>query len=106
MFYTAFPSSLELDYKGTELWLDKTRFIAFPSENIKKMRLYDRVAAVFVDEADFFSLKDQQRLQEAVFGYVIKSRPLICFFSTPDKPTGFLMSARKRWLESKRKDTT
>lgn len=102
MYVDAFPN-LALDFKGTEMFIDKTRFIAFPSENIKKMRLYDRVAAVLVDEADFFSLKDQQRLQEAVFGYVIKSRPLLVFFSTPDKPTGFLMDARKKWLEAKRK---
>lgn len=102
MYIDAFPNSLDLDFVGTEMFIDKTRFIAFPSENIKKMRLYDRVAAVLVDEADFFSLKDQQRLQEAIFGYVIKSRPTIVFFSTPDKPTGFLVNARKKWLEAQK----
>ena len=102
MYIDSFPS-LNLDFAGTEMLIDKTRLIAFPAENLKKMRLYDKVAAILVDEADFFSLKDQQRLQEVVFGYVAKSRPLICFFSTPDKPNGFLMQARKKWLEKKKK---
>lgn len=100
-YLTAFPS-LQLDFAGTELMIDKTRFMAFPSENIKKMRLYDRVAAIFVDEADFFNLRDQMRLQEAVFGYTIKSQPLITFFSTLDKPSGFLAKARKAWIEKQR----
>jgi hypothetical protein len=104
LFNNAFPKYFDIDllqFHGTEMRIDKTRLIAFPSENIKKMRLYDRVAAVFVDEADFFNLNDQNRLQEALFGYIIKSRPLIGFFSTPDKPNGFMMRARKKWQEMK-----
>lgn len=98
MFQSAFPN-LELNFRGTEMHIDQTRLIAFPSENIKKMRLYDRVAAIFVDEADFFNLNDQNRLQEAIFGYFIKSRPLVALFSTPDKPNGIMMRARKKWRE-------
>lgn len=103
MYIQSFPN-FNLDYKGTEMYIDKTRLIAFPSQNIKKMRLYDRVAAVLVDEADFFSLNDQRRLQESVFGYVIKSRPLLVFFSTPNHPTGFMMQARKAWKERQEKE--
>lgn len=101
MYVDAFPN-IELDYAGTELFINKTRLIAFPAENLKKMRLYDRVAAVFVDEADFYNLKDQQRLQEACLGYIAKSKPLIVFFSTPDKVSGFMAKARKKWLEDKK----
>lgn len=99
----AFPS-LVLDFAGTELYVDKTRFIAFPTENIKRMRLFDKVAAIFVDEADFFNLRDQQRLQDAVRGYVLKSTPLIVFWSTPDHPNGFLIKCRKEWQRKKRGD--
>ena len=99
MFFEAFPN-LELQFRGgTEMYIDKTRYIAFPAENLKKMRLYDKVAAVFVDEADFFSLNDQRRLQEVVLGYIVKTRPLLVFFSTPNHPNGFMLNARKQWKE-------
>jgi hypothetical protein len=100
MYTEAFPS-LQLDFAGNEMYIDKTRIIAFPTENIKRMRLYDKMAAIFIDEMDFYTLNNQARLQEAVFGYIIKSRPLIVFFSTLDKPNGFLARARKRAREQK-----
>lgn len=103
--YTESFPDLVLDYAGTEMRVDKTRFIAFPTENIKRMRLYDKVAAIFIDEHDFYNLRDQQRSQEAVLGYVLKSKPLITLWSTPDKPSGFLIKCRKEWQAKKRGNT-
>lgn len=94
----AFPD-LSLKKKASELWIANTRILAFPTKNIKRLRLYDDFAAMFIDEADFYTLLDQIRLQEAVYGYILKSQPLIVFTSTPNHPTGMINKMKKEQKE-------
>lgn len=100
----AFPS-LTLKHKASELWVANTRILAFPTKNIKRMRLFDDMAGIFVDEADFYTLLDQIRLQEAVYGYILKSQPLIVFLSTPDKPTGLMNRMKKAQKEKSQSES-
>jgi hypothetical protein len=69
------------------------------------MRLFDDMAGIFVDEADFYTLLDQIRLQEAVYGYILKSQPLIVFLSTPDKPTGLMNRMKKAQKEKSQSES-
>jgi hypothetical protein len=103
LWSTAFPNP-PLDKKAAQIWIDKTRILAFPTQNIKRLRLYDDFAGIFVDEADFYSLLDQMRLQEAIFGYIVKSQPLIVLMSTPNHPSGMLAKYRKLGEELKQKN--
>jgi hypothetical protein len=59
-----------------------------PSKNIGAMRGYDRVPLIFLDEADFFPIGQQQEARAVAEGYIPKTHPKLIMVSTPDRPDG------------------
>ena len=81
-------SHLRLDVKYNELVLNKTRFKSFPTMNLKDMRVYTDVAFIFVDEADYYKLAQQEEIGAVIRSYEEKSNAKIVMVSTPYRPDG------------------
>lgn len=79
---------LKIELKYNELILNKTRFKAFPTRNLKDMRGYTDVAYIFVDEADFFEKTQQDEIGAVIRSYEEKSDCKVIMVSTPYKPEG------------------
>ena len=87
LFVDNYPN-LELNSKFTELVLNKTRFIIFPTKSLKSMRGYTDVAYIFIDEADYFEPKEQEEIGAVIKAYQEKSNCKIIMVSTPHRPDG------------------
>lgn len=61
---------------------------AFPSHHVNAMRGYTNVSFIFIDEADFFRLNQQQETRDVAEGYIAKTDPYIVMVSTPNLPGG------------------
>lgn len=79
---------LKLEVKFNEMILNKTRFKAFPTRNLKDMRGYTDVAFIFVDEADYFDNSQQEEIGAVLRSYEEKSNAKIVMVSTPYRPDG------------------
>ena len=66
-----------------------------PSKNIGAMRGYDKVPLIFLDEADFFPIGQQQEARAVAEGYIPKTNPRIIMVSTPDRPDGLFATMER-----------
>lgn len=94
LFERRFPD-LVLDSKYTELILKKTWVKVMPTKNIKDVRGYMDTAYLFIDEADFFSAKEQEELEPAITAYEEKSKGKTIMVSTPNAPGGLFETIEK-----------
>ena len=88
-------SDLVLDSKYTELTLKETWIKVMPTKNIKDVRGYMDTAYLFIDEADFFSSKEQEELEPAITAYEEKSKGKTIMVSTPNAPGGLFERIEK-----------
>ncbi|MGD1837560.1 MAG: hypothetical protein ACPKPY_05830 [Nitrososphaeraceae archaeon] len=79
--------------------LKDVRFLAFPADNPDSLRLYDDFCFIMIDEAAFFSIKNQMLIKHAVKGYTLKSQPIILWISTPNQPGDLMEQFQRRWNE-------
>lgn len=63
-------------------------FQVYPAGNIDAIRGLTDVAFIFVDEAAFFRLKDQDKVRDAIERYIAKTNPYIIWVSTPRGRSG------------------
>ncbi len=63
-------------------------FQGYPTENIDSIRGQDDIYFIFVDEAPFFPQTDQERVDNAITRYDLKTNPFINFNGTPNGPQG------------------
>ena len=70
----------------TRIIVNNVKIQAFPSHNPSSYRGRKDVPAVLIDEADFFSPRNQQDALDAAHGYRAKTDPWIFLVSTPDAP--------------------
>ncbi len=80
--------NIKLESKYNELWINKTRFKAFPTRNVKDMRGYTDVAFIYVDEADFYDVSQQEEIGAVMRSYEEKSDCKIIMVSTANRPDG------------------
>lgn len=66
-----------------------------PSKNIGAMRGYDKVPLIFLDEADFFPIGQQQEARAVAEGYIPKTHPKLIMVSTPDRPDGLFATMER-----------
>jgi hypothetical protein len=76
-------------------------FKVYPAVNIDAIRGLDDVSFIFVDEAAFFRLKDQNRVRDAIERYVAKTYPFIVWVSTPRGRAGAFYEIYSEALEGK-----
>jgi len=81
--------------KETVLELNGIRIEAFPSHHLDSMRGLANVSFVYLDEADFFPIGQQQDARKVSERYIAKSDPYIVFVSTPNAPGGLFESMEK-----------
>ncbi len=74
------------DTKQTTLILNGVLIQAYPSDHLDDARGIPNVSFIYVDEAAFFSNKEQQNLRDITERYIIKSNPWIVLTSTPNRP--------------------
>jgi len=75
--------------KETVIKLDNNIIIqAFPSNHMNAFRGFTNMKFIFLDEADFFRIDQQQEAQDVAHGYIPKSDPQIVMVSTPNNPGG------------------
>jgi hypothetical protein len=74
------------EFKETVLELNKVHIEAFPSHHLDTFRALERPSFIFLDEADFFPLSQQQDARHVSERYIAKSDPIICLVSTPNAP--------------------
>jgi hypothetical protein len=81
-------SNLELkfDSKETVIELNGVHIEAYPSHHLDAMRGLDKVAFIYLDEADFFPPGQQQDARDVSERYIAKSNPWIVMVSTPNAP--------------------
>jgi hypothetical protein len=58
----------------------------FPSSHVSTMRGYTNAKFIFIDEASFWSGKEQEEVRAVAEGYIAKSQPTISMVSTPNVP--------------------
>ncbi len=76
-------------------------FKVYPAINIDAIRGLDDVSFIFIDEAAFFRLKDQNRVRDAIERYLAKTYPFIVWVSTPRGRTGAFYEIYSEALEGK-----
>lgn len=84
----------DFETKNTVCILNGVRIEAFPSHHLHAARgLNPQV--VFLDEADFFPLKEQVEARSISERYIAKTNPWILMVSTPNNPGGLYESIEK-----------
>lgn len=58
---------------------------AFPSHTVA-MRGYENFKFILLDEADYFRPSEQEELEPAVRGFIVKTNPWVVMVSTPHEP--------------------
>src|SRR6476646_1592234 len=86
---------LAFDTKETVLEVNGVRIEAFPSHHLDAMRGLPNVSFIYLDEADFFPVGQQQDARKVSERYIAKSDPYIVFVSTPNAPGGLFESMEK-----------
>ena len=74
--------------KETVVELNDCTIEAFPSNHLDSMRSLTDVKFIFIDEADFFRIGEQQNVIDVSHRYIAKSDPVIVMVSTPNAPGG------------------
>ena len=86
LFEKRFPL-LKLESKFTDLWLKKTWIRILAVSNIMDIEVHD-IAYLFIDEADYLRLREQEVLEHALSSYAEKANPKTIIASTPNSPGG------------------
>lgn len=81
-------SNIKFDTRESVLELNGIRIEAFPSHHLDAMRGLANVSFIFLDEADFFPVGQQQDARDVAERYIAKSDPYIGMVSTPNAPGG------------------
>jgi len=76
------------DTKDTVIELGGCRIEAYPSNHLDAARGLKDVSFIFLDEADFFRVGEQQNARDVSERYIAKSNPWIVMVSTPNAPEG------------------
>ena len=74
--------------RSTEISLNGSTIVAFPSHHLDAMRGIDRVSFILLDEADYFNQAEQNNARDVSERYIGKSDPYIAMVSTPNLPGG------------------
>jgi hypothetical protein len=90
----------EIKSKETAIVLNGCRVEAYPSHHLDAMRSLPNPKFIFLDEADFFPLKEQKNARDVAERYIAKSDPYIVMVSTPNLPGGLYETIEKE-LEEK-----
>jgi hypothetical protein len=73
------------DTKETVIELNDVKIEAFPSHHLNAMRSLPNVSCILLDEADFFTLGQQQDARDVSERYIAKSNPYIVMVSTTNE---------------------
>lgn len=68
---------------------------AYPSNHLDSMRSLKNPRFIFLDEADFFRIGEQQNARKVSERYIGKSDPIIMMVSTPNRPRGLFETMEK-----------
>ena len=74
--------------KETVIELNGVHIEAYPSHHLDSMRGLTNVSFIYLDEADFFPIGQQQDARDVSERYIAKSNPWIVMVSTPNAPDG------------------
>ncbi|HET6640079.1 MAG TPA: hypothetical protein VFG77_00560, partial [Nitrososphaeraceae archaeon] len=74
--------------KETVIELNGVHIEAYPSHHLDSMRGLKDVSFIYLDEADFFPVGQQQDARDVSERYIAKSNPWIVMVSTPNAPEG------------------
>jgi hypothetical protein len=89
------PFGILFDTKETVIELNDCTIEAFPSNHLDAYRSLEQPKFIFLDEADFFRVSDQQDVRDVSERYIAKSAPHIVLVSTPNKPGGLFEQIEK-----------
>jgi hypothetical protein len=82
-----FPEfQFQFDTKETVIEINGVHIEAYPSHHLDAMRGLDKIAFIYLDEADFFPPGQQQDARDVSERYIAKSNPWIVMVSTPNAP--------------------
>ena len=79
---------MRFNSKETTIELNGIHIEAYPSHHLDAMRGLPNVSFIFLDEADFFPIGQQQDARDVSERYIAKSNPWIIMVSTPNAPEG------------------
>src|SRR3990172_7358916 len=85
---TKHPELIRYAVKDTIELQNGTYFRGYPTDHIDTIRGQDDIMGIFIDEAAFFHLNDQQELRTAIERYILKTNPYIIWLSTPNGQQG------------------
>jgi len=77
-----------IEGSSTEIIINNVTITVFPSNHLDAMRGLPNVSFVFVDEADYFSEREQMNVMTIPTRYIGKSQVWIAMVSTPNKIGG------------------
>jgi hypothetical protein len=83
-----FSDFVTFNERETIATINNVTFCAYPSNHTDSARGLTNVAAVLLDEADFFQPGEQANARDVAERYISKSNPLIIWISTPNRPDG------------------
>jgi hypothetical protein len=81
--------------KETVIELNGVHIEAYPSNHLDAARGLKDVSFIFLDEADFFRIGEQQNARDVSERYIAKSNPWIVMVSTPNAPEGLFERIEK-----------
>jgi hypothetical protein len=86
---------LQFDTKETVIELNGVHIGAYPSNHLDAARGLKDGSFIFLDEADFFRIGEQQNARDVSERYIAKSNPWIVMVSTPNAPEGLFERIEK-----------
>jgi hypothetical protein len=89
------PLGIMFDTKETVVEINGCTIEAYPSNHLDAYRSLERPKFIFLDEADFFRIGEQQDARDVSERYIAKSNPYIVMVSTPNAPDGLFESIEK-----------
>jgi hypothetical protein len=88
-------NSCVFDTKETVIELNGVHIEAYLSNHLDTARGLKDVSFIFLDEADFFRIGEQQNARDVSERYIAKSDPWIIMVSTPNAPEGLFERIEK-----------
>lgn len=76
-------------------FVDGVHIETYPLHHLDSMRGLKDVSFIYLDEADFFPLGQQQDARDVSERYIVKSNPCIVMVSTPNAPEGLFERIEK-----------
>lgn len=88
-------TQLSFDTKERVIELNGVHIGAYPSNHLDAARGLKDVSFIFLDEADFFRIGEQQNARDVSERYIAESDPWIVMVSTPNAPEGLFERIEK-----------